>query len=383
METLKSLLAPYPVDQFLVQNWTQQGVHIPAKNPQKFQTLFSWKTLNHLLNFHRLSYPDLRFTLDEKTLPAIERREWRDRLQQGATMIIDSIHELVPEVASLVAGIRYETGHRAQVNLYCSPAEQQGFDCHYDTHDVLVLQIDGEKEWFVFGETIPYPIADIRSPDQLPPDEPPYLKSVLQPGDVLYIPRGHWHYAIARDRPSLHLTLGIDCQIGLDWLDWLLRELQNQPEWRQNLPLILNGDVQAVQKRLEKLSQNLANQIIQPEWQQKYVRYLTSQAQPVAPFSLPFQLGSGIFDHGLETRFYRDSTQPVQIETSGDDEYQVTVGSKQVLIKHVPDQLVKNLFNRNSFTILDMADWAPDLDLEADVVPLLTQLVTTGVLFVH
>jgi hypothetical protein len=297
-------------------------------------------------------------------------------------MIIDSVHELVPEVASLATGLRYETGHRTQVNLYCSPADQQGFDCHYDTHDVLILQIDGEKEWFVFGETVPYPVADIRSPDQLPPDEPPYVKGVLKPGDVLYIPRGHWHYAISRDRPSLHLTLGIDCQTGLDWLDWVVGELHHQPEWRESLPLIVEGDSQALQQRLVGLGDRLSQYLSQPEVTQKYVQELTGREQAVAPFSLPFQLGFDLFEYGLESRFSRPAAQPVQIEVLDDDHYQITTGSKQVLIKGVSLELIENLFNRDRFSILEMADWAPDLDLEGDVVPLLTQLVTAGILFV-
>jgi ribosomal protein L16 Arg81 hydroxylase len=383
MNTFERLLSPYPVEQFLTQNWTRQAIHIPAEDRQKFQALFSWKTLNHLLNFHRISYPALRFSQDGKSLPASDRQEWRDRLQQGATLIIDRIHELVPEVASLAASLRYEIGHRTQVNLYCSPAEQQGFDCHYDTHDVLILQIDGEKEWFIFGETVPYPVVDIRSDDQLPPDEPAYLTGVLKPGDVLYIPRGHWHYAISCDRPSLHLTLGIDCQTGLDWLDWVVGELHHQPEWRKSLPLVTNGDSQALQQQLLNLSNHLSQYLLQPELTQKYIQELAGREQTVAPFSLPFQLGFDIFEHGLESCFSRSVEQPVRIDVLDDEQYQITTDSKQITLKNVPPQLIENIFNRDRFSILEMADWAPDLDLEADVLPLLTQLVTTGVLFVE
>ncbi|UBF27199.1 cupin domain-containing protein [Kovacikia minuta CCNUW1] len=383
METLKRLLAPYPIEQFLAQNWTQQAVYLAANHRHKFRDLFSWKALNHLLNFHRIPYPDLRFSLDGKSFPVDDRKDWHDRLRQGATLVINHIHELVPSVAELAVALRYELGHCTQVNLYCSPAEQQGFDCHYDTHDVLILQIDGEKKWFIFPETIPYPVAESRSPDQLPPDEPPYLKCVLQPGDVLYIPRGHWHYAISCDRPSLHLTVGIDCETGLDWLKWLVGELQNQPEWRQNLPFTANGDTDALEQRLEQLRRSLSQSLHQPELVQKYLQHFASQELPDTPFSLPAQLGVDIFDQGFETRFFRTKTQIVQIEPLEDEAYQITIGSKRIALKGVPLSLVENIFTQECFSILDLGEWAPDLDFEGDVVPLLTRLVMEGVLFVE
>ena len=56
------------------------------------------------------------------------------------------------------------------------------------------------------------------------------------------------------------------------------------------------------------------------------------------------------------------------------------VGSKQIDLKGVPVKLGENLFNRDQFSVLEITDWAPDLDLEGDIAPLLTGLVTEGVL---
>uniref|UniRef100_A0A832M247 Transcription factor jumonji jmjC domain-containing protein n=1 Tax=Oscillatoriales cyanobacterium SpSt-402 TaxID=2282168 RepID=A0A832M247_9CYAN len=383
METLKSILAPYLTDQFLTQDWTQQAVYIPDRTGQKFRALFSWKMLNHLLNFHRVDDPNLRFSMDGKALPEVDRAGWHDRFQQGATLIINSVDELVPTVAELVAAIRVEMGHPAQVNLYCSPAHQQGFETHYDSHDVFILQIEGEKNWFVFRDTVPYPLPQTQSAEQLPPDEPPYLQCTLNPGDVLYIPRGHWHYAIAGDYPSLHLTLGIHGQTGVDWLAWLIGELQTQPEWRQNLPLLQQGSSDSMQQQLEILRQQLNEYLQKPDVSQRYCDHLISQIQPISPFSFPAQLGIDIFNNGLETRFVPPKFQRVQIDLFGETHHQITIGSKQITLKGLPDELVAKLFHPAGFSILDLADWAPDLDLDGDVVPLLTRLVTEGVLLVE
>ncbi|MGI0488179.1 JmjC domain-containing protein [Pantanalinema rosaneae CENA516] len=381
METLKGILAPYSLERFLTQDWAHQAIHIPDATRKKFQTLFSWKDLNYLLNFHRLGDPHLRFSQDGQALLQPDRSQWRDCLQQGATLIINSVDELVPSVSELAKAVYHELGYSGQVNLYASPAQQQGFDTHFDTHDVLILQIEGDKEWVVFRDTIPDPLV-YNSSEHLPPDEPPYLQCRLQPGDVLYIPRGHWHYAIAGQLPSLHLTLGINCQTGIDWLAWLVSELQDDPLWRQNLPLVCQGDPQALEEQLEKLRHHLYETLQQSSFRQRYYDHLSQQIQPITPFSFPAQLGLDIFPNAMETRFIRPKFQTMQITTLGVAHHQVTIGTKQVTLKGLPDDLIPKLFQPNGFNLMELADWAPDLDLKADVIPLLTELVTTGVLLV-
>lgn len=390
MKLLQVLLHPHSVDKFFQEFWTKQAVFIPGNNSAKFQHLFDWKKLNNLLNYQEINYPDLRFSLDGESLPSAKAERWLEMLQQGATLIINSVHSRVPELGEFAAHIRQEIGYRSQINLYCSPRSQKGFNCHYDTHEVLVLQIEGEKEWWIFPETIASPVSAMRSAQQIPPDEPPYLQCTLKPGDVLYIPRGHWHYAIARTNPSsdesspsLHLSLGIDCQTGLDWLNWLGEELRQNSEWRSSLPPIRQGDVAAVQPDLEKLRDRLISWLQSPESIDRYLDYLDYSDRPPLPFSFPYQLGSNIFDRGLETRFICSNLHPVQILPRGENETKITIASKQANIKGIPADLTAKLFQPEGFSLLDLADLCPSLDVETEVIPVLTRLVTQGILLVE
>lgn len=389
MNTLSTLLKPYSLSTFFAENWTKQAVFISGNTSDKFQNLFDWKQLNHLLNYHQISHPDLRFSHDGESLPVTKSENWLERLQQGATLIINGVHRRVPELEELVANVRQETGYRSQINLYCSSSAQQGFNCHYDSHEVLILQIDGQKEWFVFPETIAAPTSTMRSADQIPPDVPPYLQCVLNPGDVLYIPRGHWHYAIATGdptdenyAPSLHLTLGIDCQTGLDWLNWLRDELQDNPEWRSNLPTIPNGETTAIQPHLEQLRDRLISWLQTPEAIDRYLGTLDRSDRPPLPFAIPTQLGSRIFEHGLETRFRRSRLHPVQLVAIAENETQIIIAAKQATIKGISSDLAEKIFRPEGFSLLDLADWSPSLDLDQDVIPLLMRLVKQGLLFV-
>jgi ribosomal protein L16 Arg81 hydroxylase len=381
MKTLQQLFAPYPIDQFLAEYWTQKAIHICADHSQKFQTFFSWSDLNHLLNYHKLTPPDLRFSMDGKLLlETPTSRNWSDRLRQGATLIVNGVHQRVPTVAELAANLRYDIGYETHVNLYCSPAKQQGFECHYDTHDVLILQIDGEKEWFVYRETVLYPTPGMLSANQPKPEEPPYLQCVLKAGDLLYIPRGHWHYAVACEQPSLHLTVGIECQTGLSWLSWLINELQQNSDWRQSLPMIVDSSTNALEQQLSTLRQHLIETLHQPDILHRYVDALADRDLPPLPIALPAQMGTDIFPNGFMTRFVWSPLHRIRVKQIGEEHYQVQVGSKQIDLKEIPVNLVENLFNRDEFSLFDIADWSPELDLYDDIAPLITRLVTEGIL---
>jgi ribosomal protein L16 Arg81 hydroxylase len=380
MKILPQLLAPYPIEQFLIQDWTQKAIHIPG-DAQKFQSLFSWSDLNHLLNYHKLKAPDLRFSMHGNPLPETrERRDWSDRLRQGATLIVNGVHHRVPTVAEMAAHLRHDIGYETHVNLYCSPAQQQGFDCHYDTHDVLILQIDGEKEWFVYRDTVPYPTRTMHSADQPKPQEPPYLQCVLKAGDLLYIPRGHWHYAIACNQLSLHLTVGIECQTGLDWLTWLKTELQKHSAWRQSLPMLTDDRTTAIEQQLVALRQHLIEVLNRPDLLQQYLDSLSYQNQPPIPIALPAQIGTDVFPDLFRTCYAWSPLHRIRVKYIAEEHYQLQVGSKRIELKGIPKNLAENLFDRDQFSLADIADWAPNLDLDGDIAPLLTRLVTEGVL---
>ena len=97
-----------------------------------------------------------------------------------------------------------------QANIYLTPPGAQGFRVHFDTHDVLVLQVSGRKAWRVW-DAIPYAAPTRHTPwrnNATPEGEPHAL--TMAPGDALYLPRGVMHEAMVQDgtEPSLHITVG-------------------------------------------------------------------------------------------------------------------------------------------------------------------------------
>ena len=99
----------------------------------------------------------------------------------------------------------------------------QGFAPHYDDVDVFILQVSGRKRWRAYAPLPGAGLPRFSSPDF---DEArdalgaPLLDRTLQPGDMLYLPRGTVHQAQSLpEEHSLHLTVSSDQRCS--WVDFL------------------------------------------------------------------------------------------------------------------------------------------------------------------
>ena len=381
MYSLSNILKPYSVEEFLTKNWTSRAVLIPAEGENKFAHLFSWDTITYLLNFHQLKYPELRLALDEEVLDESANANLIKRCQEGATLILNGVHKLIPEVANFASQVKYDLGCGVQVNAYCSWPQKQGFSSHYDTHEVFILQIDGTKKWNVFPHTFKYPLTEQKSSSLKPPEGEPYLTCTLKRGDVLYIPRGHWHYAIALDEPSLHLTLGVHCRTGIDFLEWVVNQLRQQEDWRKSQPIGVEtgATVSCLSNLIDRLNKHFSSSNSYDE----YISYLDSLYKPIARYSLPYQAGFSIFACGTETKFRNAKFQRLRISEQADGSgYTIIVAGKEVSLSGIPISVVEKLFSTETFTVNDVLNWLPDFSLEIDILPLLSYLVVEGIIFV-
>lgn len=141
-----------------------------------------------------------------------------DGYRAGATVVLQGLHLTDPPLARLATNLALELDQPVQVNAYLSPASARGLDVHFDYHDVFVVQLDGTKRWRVWAPTdrTRDPVGGkhaIARPTAAELGDP-MLDLVLEPGDVLYLPRGHPHVAETTDRASAHLTIGV---LAITW----------------------------------------------------------------------------------------------------------------------------------------------------------------------
>ena len=129
---------------------------------------------------------------------------------KGATLIVSQFQELHAPLMRFCRGLEQVFLHGVQANIYLTPPGAQGFRTHYDTHDVLVLQVAGAKTWRLYpGQPVPRPTRRTPWPGNLTP-EGEAAELTLKPGETLYVPRGVLHDAAAQDdQASLHITIGL------------------------------------------------------------------------------------------------------------------------------------------------------------------------------
>ena len=239
------ILAPLGRARFFADYWTKKFLHLSGPKG-RFTPILPWEELNHLLEWHCPPQPQLRL-FQEGAM--VDLRRYIDGpvgalklnagglvtlLGQGATMILDAVHEIAPGVADLTASLEAALSCTCVANLYAGWRTQKGFDLHWDPHEVLVLQLSGRKRWQVFAPTRLNPLGD-DSEKALPPSGPPLWDGILNDGDFLYLPRGFWHVAYPLDEPSLHISWGAQTATAPDFLSWWMRSLRQHPEARVSL----------------------------------------------------------------------------------------------------------------------------------------------------
>lgn len=264
-----------------------------------FANLLTWSDFNRLLATRRLDVPRMRLSagqtvdVSEYTRLQTYRRmpHWNapvphllhEQLRQGATLVVDAIEEMHPPIADVVKHLEAWLSAYIQVNAYASWTAKEGFGVHWDDHDVIVLQVSGRKRWRIYGFTREAPLYSDVEVDVDAPTEP-IDEFVMEPGDVLHVPRGCWHAASASEgEPSLHLTCGLSTSTGADFLDWLTGLLREHVEVRRDVPRNRAEQVEWSYRLAELVTQRLQS----PRVVQEYWDHLDQTAPARMAFSLP------------------------------------------------------------------------------------------------
>jgi hypothetical protein len=303
--------------------------HVSRIDPARGRELFGWPRLNAVLAEHRLTPPRLRLERagGDVTAGLFRNRRTRrgaqlqdldpvvltERLREGATLIVDAVNELSPPLAALCSGLATEFAASCQANLYACWGKTQGFDVHWDDHEVFVLQLEGRKAWSLYGAT---ETAPTRRGGAVPAERPTRAREelVLEPGDVLYLPRGYWHAAVGLGEPSLHLTIGLTRKTGADLLHWLADEAMASALVRADLPF--EAGEAALAARIGELLADLSARD-PAELARRYRRSVESLLVQRPQLSFPY-IGAEEAELAPQQRL-RLGHGPARLESRGDD----------------------------------------------------------------
>jgi len=250
--TLSQLIGDIGQEKFFDKYWTKKELYSESSfEEHDFYGLRDFEqTL--LLNQAHLSFPTVRLIKSGKVLPEtrftevvnrqnllgrkISLNKVKELCENGATLIISGLNNYSRPILDLCVQLSAEFQETVQINGYLTQKHSQGFQAHYDHHEIFIIQIAGEKEWNVYGtpESAPLPVSQYY--DQGKPDKSQCRIYNLKPGDVFYLPRGLWHEARSVNSSSFHLTVDIKCTLRIDFLKWLIDNVAvNDKELRLNL----------------------------------------------------------------------------------------------------------------------------------------------------
>ena len=261
------LIDPLPAAEFERDYYEQRLLHVRREASPYYAGLLSISDLDHVLGTHAADCRDIGLVRSDGDVPAREYANDAGRIRplevvrhfdDGATVVFNQLQRRVPALARLCAALGRRFSSRVQTNAYLTPPGARGFDPHWDTHDVFVLQVSGAKRWSIHGTPVKLPLRGQRFEPGAPPGEVS-REFELGPGSALYLPRGLMHAARSTAEPSLHITLGLT---AFTWADFLVESVAaaalEHEALRRNLPRNFIGEDFPAEERRRLLGEKLA-----------------------------------------------------------------------------------------------------------------------------
>jgi bifunctional lysine-specific demethylase and histidyl-hydroxylase NO66 len=291
--------------EFLSRDWTAApALHRGCQGA--FSDLFSVPELERLLAMDALSRPKVKVVrggiaaAPEAFSRVVGAREGSrgsifdcariaSLIRAGGTLVVSSAEQGSHGLFLLCCGLEDELSHRVTTNVYLSPPAAQALKPHYDSHDVLILQIAGSKEWRVFGRQIDAG----NHPDNVcvSPGQRPSLRAVLKSGDSLYLPKGYVHVVETAEDFSLHVTVVIMKIPVVDLLRYALESLAGSVVLSAPLPVRFLVREELLAGHLEEAARFMADQISSTEKRDELVRsfcqhwHLGSRSDQLGPIA--------------------------------------------------------------------------------------------------
>lgn len=251
---LARMLSPMELDRFFSDYWEQRPLVLSRNQPDFYAGLFSQSDADYIISSTDLRHPAIRLVKQGAEIPLSHYTTdvpWSKDVfravadvtkvlaeyRRGATIVLQALHRSWPPVARFCRTLETHFTYPLQTNIYLTPPSAQGFAPHYDTHEVFVLQIAGSKHWRVYGSPIPLPDHSLPSGSVRVDIGTPMHEIDLQPGDLLYLPRGYIHEALTSAAESLHVTVGIPTLTWIDVLSEAIALCRQDVRFRKAVPI--------------------------------------------------------------------------------------------------------------------------------------------------
>lgn len=245
--SFQQLIAPVSLETFYSEYWERKPLIIRRNEREYYSQLLSLRDYDRVISTQALMHPQCfianaarQVAPEEYTYPqgTIDVARIYQQFGDGGTIVFNQLEHFIPPLADLCRSLEREISTRFQCNIYCTPAKAQGFPTHYDSHDVFILQVHGTKHWILYNTPVELPFKGQPFRRDETPKGDKTDEFDLQPGDMLYLPRGVMHDAQTNEGETLHITLGA---LATSWTELLLEAVAKvalqDADFRRTLPV--------------------------------------------------------------------------------------------------------------------------------------------------
>lgn len=266
---LGELVAPLAEASFLDLVGRREFAYFPASGEPHDWSNVDWRAIRQLVEdgTYTIKRPDdVRVTRASHAVHAdhwttegrIDVAKLETFLDQGYSVVLLHLDEVVPALGAICDAIRTRTGEGSFIGaVVTSRSAQRAFKLHFDPEDLLIVQVEGTKRWQVYAEPVVDPVRGMRKPPA--PETEPVFDEVLTPGDMLFVPGGHWHHCECGLRTSVHLGVFFLPPTGWHAVKELIQPLVDQEIFRK--PLTRVGDPAALAAVEAELKHRIIEQV--------------------------------------------------------------------------------------------------------------------------
>lgn len=222
----------------------------------------------------------------------IIRPKFYEHLLKGATVILNRVEGRSELLKKICFEISNFVTQQTLANGYLSFGIKPSFGNHWDVHDVFAVQLIGRKHWKVYRPTFELPIYSQTSKDfKSNCPEEPVLDTLLEAGDILYIPRGWWHNATAIGEETFHVAVGVHTPYVMDYVTWVCSTyLRNHLECRKSITF-KEESYSLVLEATDIIKETILNRTYFEEFQKEIIK----SERINSPFDIGAHLKKNIF----------------------------------------------------------------------------------------
>ena len=263
-------------------------------------------------------------------------------VSKGASIILNDIEKYNSNLLKIADELQTLTNGRCQGNLYFSMASHQAFGPHFDLHDVFAIHFEGEKVWNIYENIEDAPInhpAFIISPEERVQRAGKLIDQVtLKPGDLLYIPRGQYHDALASENGAIHVAFGLTYFKPIDLMSSIWDKFILNKFMRKDINV--NSSRDELKNVLSKFSKEVENIIDKDDTLDILENNIKNWSYPIKEYSIKDLVLEGIrYDVTKSVKFFKRDNQSF-----------LKSANNEVLIPEQFDKLTEFILSKNYIT---------------------------------